>query len=131
MALFASAVVCLTGLYFVALGVGSFLAPALVRRFLLGFAVTPVAHYLELTLRLVVGGAFLGHAQYMLLHGLFTAFGWVLVITTAVMLAVPWQWHRRFAERSVPQALQRLPLVGLASLVLGSFIIVAATYGAV
>ena len=127
----ALAVVYATGLYFIALGVGSFAAPALVRRFLLAFAGTPVAHYLELSLRLVVGFAFLVHSPLMSFHGLFTAFGWVLVGTTAVMFAVPWQWHQRFAERSVPRALRRLPLLGVASLVLGSFIIVAAARGAV
>jgi hypothetical protein len=127
----ASAVVYGTGLYLIALGVGSFVVPAFVRRFLLAFAGTPVAHYLELSLRLVVGAAFLAHAQFMSFHGLFTAFGWVLVGTTAVMFAVPWQWHQRFAERSVPRALRRLPLLGLASFALGSFIILAATRGAV
>ncbi|MRR11683.1 hypothetical protein EG835_04270 [bacterium] len=67
----------------------------------------------------------------MLFHTLFTVFGWVLVVTTVGMFVVPWHWHRRFSERSVPQAVRRLPLLGIASFALGSFILLAATWPAV
>ena len=55
----ATAVVLLAGLYLACLGAVALVAPALARRFLLGFARSRALHYLELTLRLIVGGAFL------------------------------------------------------------------------
>lgn len=125
----ASTVVRLTGLYFVALAVGAFLAPNAVRRFLAGFAGSRRAHYLELGLRLAVGGALVSHAPSMHLAGLFTSFGWALVVTTAGMLVVPWRWHRRFAAWSVPLAVRHLPLLGLAALALGCAILLAAARG--
>lgn len=126
----ASAVVFLAGLYLVGLAVASFVAPALATRFLLGFAGSAFAHYLELSLRLVVGGAFLLNAHNMVLPGAFAVLGWVLVITTAGLLAVPWQWHRSFAQRSVPHAVRYIRLLGVASLAFGAFVLLATIRGA-
>jgi len=53
----------------------------------------------------------------------------VLVVTSAALLLVPWQWHRRFAGRAVPQALRFLPLIGICSLLLGGLVLVAALRG--
>jgi hypothetical protein len=60
----------------------------------------------------------------------FVAFGWVLLATTAVLLLVPWRWHQRFAQLSVPKAVRYLPLIAIASLLLGSFVVFAAASGA-
>jgi len=51
--------VLLAGLYRVCLGALSLAAPALARRFLPGFAGSRGLHYLELAIRLVVGGVVL------------------------------------------------------------------------
>ena len=48
--LLASGVVSLAGLYLIALAAVALLAPSRARRFLLGFAGSPGAHYLELAL---------------------------------------------------------------------------------
>ena len=129
--MFALAIVYLTGLYFIGLAAVSLLAPTRASHFLLGLAGSAVAHYLELFVRLVVGGAFLLHASRMLFSEFFVLFGWVLVITTVGLFAVPWQWHRRFAQRSVPYAIRSLKLVAIASFVLGCFVLVAAINGPV
>jgi uncharacterized protein YjeT (DUF2065 family) len=125
----ASALVLLTGLYLVGLAATSFIAPALAVRFFHGFAGSAFAHYLELLLRMAVGAAFLLHSSHMLFAGIWALFGWVLVITTAVLAAVPWHWHRRFAQRSVPHAVRHLRLVGLTSFVFGAFVLLALTRG--
>ena len=52
-----------------------------------------------------------------------TAFGWLLIGTTAVMAVVPWRVHRRFAEAAVPKALRFLPLIGVTSVVLGGLLL--------
>jgi hypothetical protein len=124
------AVVFTTGLYLVGLAAASFLAPALAERFLLSFAGSAFAHYIELGIRLLVGGAFVLHAPHMLLEGAFAALGWIVVITTAGLVAVPWHWHRRFARRAVPQVVRHLRLLGIAALALGGLVLLATLYGA-
>ncbi len=119
----ASAVVVLAGLYLVGLAVAAFAAPARMIRFLSGFAGSASAHYLELCIRLVVGGAFILTADRLLFPDVFSLFGWVLVVTTAGLFAIPWTWHRRIAQRSVPHAIRHLKLFGLASLVFGGFVL--------
>jgi len=121
--------VCVTGLYFVGLAAVSLLAPARAGEFLMGFAGSAFAHYLELLIRFVVGGAFVLHAPRMLFTSVFVLFGWVLIITTAGLLAVPWRWHRRFAQWSVPYALRSLKLVAIASLAFGIFVLAAVLGG--
>ena len=119
----ASAVVVLAGLYLVALALVSFLAPGRAERFLSGFAGSAAAHYLELMIRLAVGGSFVLHSPDMLFPLAFRMFGWILVLTTAVLFAVPWRWHHRFAQETVPYAVRHLRLFGVASFVLGGFIL--------
>jgi uncharacterized protein YjeT (DUF2065 family) len=126
----ASAVVVLAGLYFVTLAVASFLAPGRVERFLSGFAGSAAAHYAELVIRLVVGGSFLLQSADMLFPPVFRLFGWILVITTVVLFAVPWRWHHRFAQQTVPYAVRHLRLFGVASFVLGGFILTSVICGA-
>lgn len=123
--------VALAGFYLVALSAVSFLAPSRASTFLMGFASSPRAHSAELAVRLVVGCAFVLRAPMTLYPAFFAAFGWLLVGTTAVLVLVPWRWHRAFAQRSVPQALRYLPLVAVASLLLGAFVLWAALSPAV
>jgi hypothetical protein len=124
-----SLVVLLVGIYLVGLSVVSLLHPARAARFLTGFARSAAAHYLELTLRLTAGAAILFTAPKMLLSGYFVVAGWVLVATTICLCAVPWRWHRRFAEWSVPYAVRNLRLVAVASLVLGAAVLVSLFFG--
>lgn len=128
--LLAAAVILLAGVYLVALAGVSFLAPERASHFLLGFAGSALAHYVELLVRLVVGGAFLLYAPHMPFSSAFVAFGWLLVITTAGLFVVPWRRHHHFAQRSVPHAIRHLKLVGSASLAFGAVILAAVFRGA-
>ena len=118
------AVVLLFGLFLMALGVASLFAPAKAKLFLLGFATSALTHYLEMALRLVVGSSILYHAPRLMYPVAFTIFGWMMVGTSAVLLILPWKWHRRFAQRVVPPALRFLPFVGLVSIALGIVLLV-------
>ena len=126
----AIAVVVIVGLYFIALGATALLAPAISKRFLLGFASSPLTHYLELAVRLIVGGALLVQSPRMYFSPLFELFGWVLVVTTACLLLIPWQWHHRFARYAVPKAIRYITLIGLSSIVLGTVVVFAVVRGA-
>lgn len=125
----AIAVVVTAGLFFIALGGVSLLAPTHASRFLLGFAGSPQVHCLELAVRFLLGGAFVLAAPRAAFPGAFSLFGWVLLATTAVLCLIPWRWHRRFAQRAVPEALRFLPLVGASSAVLGSLVLWAVLRG--
>ncbi len=120
---FSVAVVALAGAFLVALGAAALLRPPLVKRFLLGFASSCAMHYLELGIRLLVGAAFISAAPSMVGTAIVFWAGWILLVTTGVMFFIPWRVHRAFAQRAVPQALAYLPLLGLASLIAGAFVL--------
>lgn len=118
-------VVVLAGLYLVALGLAALIAPARARRFLLGFASTLRLHLVEMGLRMLVGAALVVAAPRMLFPGAFELVGWVLLVSSACLLLVPWRWHRYFAERTVPGAVRYVGLIGLASLAMGGGVLAA------
>ena len=93
--------VVLAGIYFLGLAALVFIAPVQARRFLLGFAGSANVHYFELLIRLAVGGAFVLRAPLMMFPQVFSLVGWVLLITSGCLLALPWRWHRRFAQQAV------------------------------
>ncbi len=125
----ALAVVLLAGVYLLALGAASLAVPARAKRFLLAFASSRSVHFFELSLRFVAGAALLSYAPRMSFPGAFNLFGWVLIVTTAFLLLIPWQWHHRFAQQAVPYATRHIGLVGLASLVIGGLILGAVVRG--
>jgi uncharacterized protein YjeT (DUF2065 family) len=122
----AHGVVVLIGLYLLVLAILAFAAPAQASRFLLGFAGSIRLHFLELALRLMAGAAFIWRAPSLRWSELFTVVGWVLVVTTLVLVVIPWRWHRRFAEKTVPQAVRHIRLIGLGSFIAGAFVLTAA-----
>lgn len=128
---FAMIVVVLAALYLLALGAASLIVPDRAGRFLLGFAGSAAAHHLEMSLRLVAGAALVLHAPNMLFATAFQFFGWALLITTAGLLLVPWQWHRRFAQQVVPHATRFIAVIGVVSLSIGGFILFAVLRGTV
>jgi hypothetical protein len=128
--LLAKGVVLAAGLYLVGLGMALMATPARASRFLMGHASSAPLHYLEVCVRIGVGLAFVQHAPQMMAPGVFRVIGWVLAGTSVALLLVPWHWHRRLAESSVPLALRFTPLLGVASLLLGAGLLVAALPGA-
>ena len=116
----ALALVASTGVFLTALGVVALARPPLARRFLLGFASSAAKHYLELGVRVVAGTAFVLAAPSMVGSAAVSGAGWVLLLTTGVMLCIPWRAHRAFTLRTVPHALEYLPLFGLASAAAGA-----------
>lgn len=124
----ASAVIVATGLYLAVLGVGCFVRPNSAAKFLLGFASSAFVHYLELALRVLVGTSLVHKAPDLPYSMMFNVFGWVLIVTSLVMLAVPWRWHRHFAQRAVPQALRYVKLLGVSSIVFGTFLVASVVW---
>jgi hypothetical protein len=126
----AKSIVVLAACFFLLFGVLAFVRPARIHGFLLGFAGSALKHYAELLVRLLVGASLLllspdsAHASVLLV------FGWLLIITTALMALIPWRVHHRFTQSAVPKALQFLPLMGLVSLAIGACLLWAMVSGA-
>ena len=122
-------VVALSAVYLLLLGAASLFVPSRTSRFLLGFAASPSVHFLEMFLRLVAGAALVIYAPNMQFSGAFSAFGWLLLVTTAGLLLVPWHWHRSFAQSVVPRFTRYVSALGLVSLSLGGVIVYAVVSG--
>ena len=121
----------LTGVYFIALGLAALFMPETVKRFLRGFASKASYHYAEMSIRLVVGAAMIIAAPRLQYADVFVIFGWILVITSAVLIVLPWRWHLRFAERVVPPFTRYIVTIGTSCLLLGAFILLALFRGSI
>lgn len=120
-----SAVIAAAGLYLIALGISCFVRPDSTANFLLGHASSGVVHYLELAIRAIVGACLVHKAPALTHPPIFSLSGWVLIVTTAVLLLVPWRWHRQFTLRAVPHALRHIKLLGVSSIALGAVLAVS------
>ncbi len=127
--LLAGAVILAAGLYLIVLGISCFFHPSSAAKFLLGHASSGFLHYLELGLRMLMGASFVQKAPALPYSQLFNLFGWVLIITTAVLFLVPWHWHHKFTLKAVPQALRHIKLLGASSIALGALLIACVAAG--
>jgi uncharacterized protein YjeT (DUF2065 family) len=118
----AGAVVLVAALYLLGFGVVAVAVPARATEYLHGFASSFRLHVLELIARFVVGTALVGFASHMQFGRAFTVFGVVLVLTSLGLAVLPWHWHQRFAQTSVPAAVRYLPLIGILSIAAGTFV---------
>ena len=119
----AKTILAAVAIFFLMLGLAALIRPSIARRFLLGFATSALKHYTELATRFMVGASMLLVAPHSAYSSALAAFGWLLIVTTAVMTLVPWRVHHRFAAASVPKALRFLPMIGVSSLVLGGLLL--------
>jgi|CXWL01.1.fsa_nt_gi hypothetical protein len=126
----AAVIVVLAGIWLIGLATVSFAKPESVNHFFDKFASSAFSHFLEMFLRLTVGIAFVIYAPRMKFSVAFTVFGWLLIVTTAVLLFVPWKLHRRFADRSLPMLTSRMTLFWLVSVFGGIFILYSVFLGA-
>ena len=113
----------LTGVYFIFLGLIALLKPTIAARFLLGFATSAMTHYLELMVRMAIGFALIFYSHNMLFTSVYMGFAYVLIATTALLLFIPWRWHRAFTEKVVPYANAFLSLIGLTSIAFGFLVL--------
>ena len=111
------------GLFLIGLAALIIAMPSRAERFLKGFASSAVTHYAEQALRLVVGAALVSFAGSMRYPELFNVFGWLIIVSTAGLLLIPWQWHNRFGTLVMPPVFRRMRLFALGACVLGAFIL--------
>ena len=119
----AKAIVGVVAVFLLVLGAVALVRPPIARGFLLGFASNALKHYAELLARVLVGGSLLLVARDSAYSTALSAFGWLLIVTTAFMALVPWRAHQRFTQSAVPKALRFLPLIGITSVVIGALLL--------
>ena len=127
MKLLSGIVVAAIGAYLIGLAVVIAIKPSLAESFLRSFASSARAHYTEQALRLIAGAAIVIFAPSMWYPDLFTLFGWVVIVTTAGLLLVPWQWHHRFAKWAIPLAIRHMKLFAFGAAGLGTLILYGAS----
>jgi hypothetical protein len=106
MTLLAGIVVVACGLALIAFTAVVFAKPALAERFLMSFASSAQAHYVEMAFRLLVGTSLVVLSPAMWQTHMFRVIGWATVISSVALLLMPWRWHHRFGRRVLPTLLR-------------------------
>jgi len=119
----AAVVVVAFGLCLIAFPGVAFARPAMAARFLAGFASSARTHYGEQVVRLLVGAALVVRSPIMWQPTLFRLVGWAIVVSSAVLLCVPWQWHQRLGVRVLPLLVRHLRLYAAGSLAFGALLL--------
>jgi hypothetical protein len=119
MTLVAAFVVVAFGLFLIAFTGVVFAKPAIAERFLKLFARSVRTHYAEQLIRLLVGAALVVLSPDMWQSKMFWLVGWAVVVSSAALMCLPWQWHHRFAERVIPIIVRNLRLCAMGPLAFG------------
>ena len=115
----AAVVVVVFALSLIAFTGVAFATPARAERFLLAFATSARAHYVEQVVRMLVGTALVVLSSTMWQPKVFWFFGWAIVVSSAALICVPWQWHDRLGERLRPMLVRYLKLYAVGACTLG------------
>ena len=123
MSLLAAVVVVAFGLFLIAFTGVTFVKPAMAERFLRRFASSARTHYIEQVSRLLIGAALVVLSPAMWQPNMFWVVGWAIVISSAALMCVPWQWHHRFGERVRPIVVRHLRLYAVGSCAFGALLL--------
>jgi hypothetical protein len=111
------------GFLLIVLTVVAFAKPAIAERFLMRFASSARTHYAEQMFRLLIGAALVLVSPAMWQPTMFWLVGWAIVVSSAALVCVPWQWHHRFGEWMLPIVVRHLRLYALGSLAFGGLLL--------
>jgi hypothetical protein len=119
----AAIVVIVFGLLLIAFAGAAFMKPAIAERFLMLFASSARTHYVEQVSRVLIGAALVVRSPAMWQSRTFWVVGWAIVISSAALLCIPWQWHHRFGERMLPILVRHLRLYAVGAFALGALVL--------
>jgi hypothetical protein len=123
MSVVAAVVVVAFGLSLIAFPGVAFAKPAIAERCLTAFASSARTHYVEQVFRLLVGAALVVRSPTMWQPKMFWLVGWAIVVSSTVLLCVPWQWHHRLGERVRPLVVRYLRLYAVGSFAFGALLL--------
>jgi hypothetical protein len=123
MSVVAAVVVVVFGLSLITFTAVVFAKPARAERFLMAFASSARAHYVEQVFRIIIGAAIVVLSSTMWQPKVFWLFGWAIVVSSAALICVPWQWHDRLGERLRPMLVRYLKLYAIGAFALGTLLL--------
>ena len=118
MTLLAGIVVVACGLALIAFTGVVFARPALAERFLMSFASSARADYMEMALRLLIGTSLV-----VLSPAMCRVIGWAIVISSVALLLMPWRWHHRFGRRVLPTLIRRMKVYAVGVFAFGCLLL--------
>ena len=119
----AAIVVVAFGFLLIAFAGVVFAKGAIAEQFLMRFASSARTHYVEQVFRLIVGTALVVLAPAMWQPEMFWLVGWAIVVSSAALMCVPWQWHHRFGERVRPILFRHLRVYAAAAFAFGALLL--------
>jgi hypothetical protein len=123
MTLVAGVVVVACGIFLIALTGVVFARPALAERFFTSFASSARTHYVEQALRLLIGASLVVLSPAMWQTNMFRLVGWAIVVSSAALMLIPWQWHHRFAEWVLPMIVRHMKLYAVGLFAFGTVLL--------
>ena len=129
MSVVATVVIVAFGLALLVFTSVSFAKPANAERFLTAFASSARTHYIEQLVRLLIGASLVVLSPTMWQPKMFWLLGWAIVVSSAALLCVPWQWHHRLGKRLLPLLVRHLKLYAVGSFALGALLLYAVFAG--
>ena len=123
MSVVAAVVVIVFALCLIAFTGVAFAKPAIARRFLVAFASSARTHYIEQMFRLLIGVALVVLSRTMWQPKLFWFLGWALVVSSVVLMCLPWRWHDRLGERLRPMLVRYLRLYAVGAFALAALLL--------
>lgn len=87
------------------------------------FASSARAHYLEQIVRLIVGMSMLSFSKSMLYAQFFEIFAWIIILSTIVLILIPWTWHHRLGKWAIPFTIRNLKFYVVSASIFGVFIL--------
>ena len=125
MGLVAAIVVVAFGLLLIAFTGVAFAKPAIAERFLIRFASSARTHYIEQIFRLLIGAALVVLSPAMWQSYVFWLIGWAIVVSSAALMCIPWQWHHRLGDRVLPIVARHLKLYAVGAFAFGVLVLYA------
>jgi hypothetical protein len=119
----AGAILVAFGLFLVGLSVVVFAKPAVAERFFMLFASSARTHYTEQVVRLLIGASLVIRSGAMWQAKVFWFVGWAIVLSSLVLIVIPWQWHHRFGEEVRPMLIRHMKLFAVGLLAFGVLLI--------
>jgi hypothetical protein len=97
--------------------------PAMTERFIMSFASSRQAHFTEMIFRLLFGIALMLLSKTMWQPKLFLILAWAIIVSSVVLVLLPWQFHQRFGTRVLPLLVRYMRLYALGVLAFGVLVL--------
>lgn len=107
-----------------------FFRPVPAERFLMSFASSARAHYVEQACRLLFGTSLVVLSAAMWQATMFRVIGWAIIISSLALLIMPWQWHHRFGKRALPSVVRHMTLYAVGVFAFGCLLLYGVVGGA-